>query len=337
MRGPDPGEGPAKQPRWRRAARILLAALGVVAAGIVWIQLEHPVSAAIAHAELAVWGGGRLVLDVDLDRGPQDKVVLERVRKTIASRLEKATGHTVLVHAEGSRLHADLPPRALAQLRRVMPRLDGLEKLLVPAKVELTIVDDADSTVARLSGLPPGVTVDWDHYEGAGGAIVTAPYLTSKDAQALLVLGKDRAPPGRVLAVSLRPDQSGKYRTYLLQERAALTGDEIRDARVAFDQPDGKPRPYVSVGFSKRGTQMFADLTARNVFRRVAIVFDGRVESAPIVQSAIPTGYCSIHLGGVKPVKEQLQEAKDLSLLLTSGALAAPVRLVSVEPLRPAR
>jgi preprotein translocase subunit SecD len=57
-------------------------------------------------------------------------------------------------------------------------------------------------------------------------------------------------------------------------------------------------------------------------------VLDDNVDSAPVIQSEIPGGICSIHLGGLKPVNEVLQEAKDLALVLKSGALPAPVRIL---------
>jgi preprotein translocase subunit SecD len=60
----------------------------------------------------------------------------------------------------------------------------------------------------------------------------------------------------------------------------------------------------------------------------MAIVLDDTVDSAPIIQTEIPGGVCTIHLGGLKPVQEILNEAKDLALVLKSGALPAPVRIL---------
>jgi len=76
-------------------------------------------------------------------------------------------------------------------------------------------------------------------------------------------------------------------------------------------------------------------MTAANVKKRMAIVLDGNVDSAPLIQTAIPGGICSIHLGGLKPVNEVLQEAKDLVLTLRGGALPVPLRLVSEERIEP--
>jgi preprotein translocase subunit SecD len=144
---------------------------------------------------------------------------------------------------------------------------------------------------------------------------------------------RDVAPAERVFAIGRGADAA--FRTFLLHERAGLTGDYVSDARVAFDGTGENPRPYVQLTFNERGARLFGRLTAGNVSRRMAIVWDGQVDSAPIIQSAITEGVCSIHLGGLKGIAEVLQEAKDLSLLLKSGALAAPVRLISAERIPP--
>src|SRR5207249_6735115 len=119
------------------------------------------------------------------------------------------------------------------------------------------------------------------------------------------------------------------YRTYRLDRRQGLTAEYITDARVAFDQSPGEgSRPYVQLTFNKTGADLFGKLTKDNVKRRMAIVLDDTVDSAPIIQTEIPGGICSIHLGGLKPINEILDEAKDLALVLKSGALPAPVRIL---------
>src|SRR5207237_3053479 len=119
------------------------------------------------------------------------------------------------------------------------------------------------------------------------------------------------------------------YRTYLLDRRQGLTGEYITDARVAFDQAPGEGnRPYVQLTFNKTGADLFGKLTREHVKRRMAIVLDDTVDSAPIIQTEIPGGICSIHLGGLKPVNEVVEEARQLVLLLQSGALPAPVRIL---------
>jgi preprotein translocase subunit SecD len=200
------------------------------------------------------------------------------------------------------------------------------------AQLEFRILDDTDTSITQLKDLPPGITLDWDRYTGAGDATVSSPFLRSKDRALLERYIKDKAPKDHMFAIG-RIEERAKgevtYRTYLLDRRQGLTGEYITDARVAFDQAPGEGnRPYVQLTFNKTGADLFGKLTKENVKRRMAIVLDDTVDSAPIIQSEIPGGVCSIHLGGLKPINEILQEAKDLALVLKSGALPAPVRIL---------
>ena len=200
------------------------------------------------------------------------------------------------------------------------------------AQLEFKIVDDADTSLTQLKDLPQGVTLDWDRFTGAGDATVQSPYLKSNDRGLLEQYIKDKAPRDHSFAIGKideRPGQPAVYRSWLLDKKAGLTGEYITDARVAFDQSPGEGnRPYVQLTFNKTGADLFGTLTKNNVKKRMAIVLDDTVDSAPIIQTEIPGGVCSIHLGGLKPVNEILEEAKDLALVLKSGALPAPVRIL---------
>ena len=200
------------------------------------------------------------------------------------------------------------------------------------AQLEFKIVDDTDTSLTQLKDLPQGVTLDWDRFTGAGDASVQSPYLTSKDRNLLEQYIKDKAPKDHSFAIGKideRPGQPATYRTWMLDKKAGLTGEYITDARVAFDQAPGEGnRPYVQLTFNKTGADLFGTLTKNNIKKRMAIVLDDTVDSAPIIQTEIPGGICSIHLGGLKPVNQILDEAKDLALVLKSGALPAPVRIL---------
>jgi preprotein translocase subunit SecD len=199
------------------------------------------------------------------------------------------------------------------------------------AQLEFKIVDDTDQSLTQLKDLPAGVTLNWDRYAGAGDAAVSAPYLESKDRAVLAQYLKDKAPAGHVFAIGKLESRTRttSYRSWLLDQKQGMTGEYITDARVAFDNSPGEGnRPYVQVSFNKTGADLFGKLTKENVKRRMGIVLDDTVDSAPIIQTEIPGGICSIHLGGLKPINEVLEEAKDLALVLKSGALPAPVRIL---------
>jgi preprotein translocase subunit SecD len=113
------------------------------------------------------------------------------------------------------------------------------------------------------------------------------------------------------------------WRTYTLHRRTTVSGESIDDAAVAFDQQDGSP--YVSLTFNRAGADAFATLTGDNVRRRMAIVLDNRVESAPVINQRIGGGRAQITLGGFRPVPELLDDANQLVVVLRAGALPAPI------------
>ncbi|GAC1541103.1 MAG: protein translocase subunit SecD [Myxococcales bacterium] len=198
------------------------------------------------------------------------------------------------------------------------------------AQLEFKIVDDADTSLSQLQGkLPEGVLLDFDPADESGAA---APFLRSKNRQLLAEFAAKVAPAGKDFGIGKyenRIKNESGYRTYLLDKKAGLTGEYITDARVAFDnQPGEGNRPYVLLTFNGRGTDLFGKLTTTNVHKRMAIVLDDTVDSAPVIQTPITEGNCRITLGGLKPINEILDEAKDLALVLKSGALPAPVRIL---------
>lgn len=100
-----------------------------------------------------------------------------------------------------------------------------------------------------------------------------------------------------------------------------LTGKNLKSATVTF-QSQGLSEPQVSLKFDDEGTKLFADITKRNLGKRVAIYLDGQVISAPTVQSEINTGEAVI------TGKFTIDQAKELVKRLNEGALPVPITLV---------
>lgn len=109
--------------------------------------------------------------------------------------------------------------------------------------------------------------------------------------------------------------ESGNENFFVTDEKASVTGEHISDARLAFDNLGA---PSVSFSFSSKGAGEFGKLTSANIGNRLAIVLDGVVKSAPVVQSRIT------YEGQITGSFTQ-SEAKDLALVLRSGALPVPV------------
>lgn len=102
-------------------------------------------------------------------------------------------------------------------------------------------------------------------------------------------------------------------------QSAPLEGDVITDAAQDFDQTG---RAEVTMSMNGTGARIWKNLTGANVGRRIAIVLDGYVYSAPVINGEIPGGRSSI--SGSFTV----EEAKDLANVLKAGKLPAPTRIV---------
>jgi preprotein translocase subunit SecD len=106
-----------------------------------------------------------------------------------------------------------------------------------------------------------------------------------------------------------------------------MTGEYIADARVRpSTQLQG---PYVELILNATGSRLFEQITAANVRRRLAIVLDNRVYSAPVIQERIGGGRASI-TGSF-----DIKEARDLAIILRAGALPAPVEIVEERTVGP--
>lgn len=133
---------------------------------------------------------------------------------------------------------------------------------------------------------------------------------------------RDKLPEGDEVLFErvIDKDLGREYRIpYLVKKRVMLTGDVLSDARVAIGQFND---PYVSVTFDTKGAREFERITAENVKKRMAIVLDNTIYSAPVIQERISGGRAQI--SGTFTT----QEANDLAIVLRAGALPAPLKII---------
>ena len=116
-------------------------------------------------------------------------------------------------------------------------------------------------------------------------------------------------------------------RPYLVKKRTVLTGRYITDARVQIDNQFNEP--YVTVTFDSTGARLFEQITGANVNKRMAIILDGKVSSAPTIQEKIGGGTARI-TGSFT-----MDEARDLAIVLRAGALPAPVKILYEQTVGP--
>ncbi len=132
----------------------------------------------------------------------------------------------------------------------------------------------------------------------------------------------DKIPPeDEILFERLQDEATGQIskRPYLVKKGAVLSGDMLSDARVSIGEFND---PYVSITFDSMGARIFEKVTEANVRRRLAIVLDDTVYSAPVIQEKIGGGRAQI--SGTYTT----EEASDLAIVLRAGALPAPVEIV---------
>ncbi|MFZ6017403.1 MAG: protein translocase subunit SecD [Nitrospirota bacterium] len=106
----------------------------------------------------------------------------------------------------------------------------------------------------------------------------------------------------------------------LLKKHAVITGDLLSEARVNIDSRFNEP--YVSLSFNAVGAKLFEEITGANVKKRLAIILDNTIYSAPVIQEKISGGNAQI-TGNFS-----MEEARDLSIVLRAGALPAPLKML---------
>ncbi|MDI6713963.1 MAG: protein translocase subunit SecD [Thermodesulfovibrio sp.] len=143
------------------------------------------------------------------------------------------------------------------------------------------------------------------------------------EEEAFLNQWKNKIPEGdEIVFQRIVNKETGEVykRPYIVKKDVLLTGDLLAEAHVSIDQRFNEP--YVSLRFNDAGAKIFEEITGKYVKRRLAIILDGNLYSAPVIQEKIEGGNAQIS-GNFT-----LEEAKDLAIVLRAGALPAPVNLI---------
>jgi protein-export membrane protein SecD len=170
--------------------------------------------------------------------------------------------------------------------------------------------------------------------QGADRILVQVPGL--QDPQRLKeILGKTAKLQFRMVAetggaaseVEQLPSKDEAGAKIPIERRVIVEGDDLVDAQPAFDSRSSEP--IVNFRFNVRGAQKFGRVTSESIGRRLAIVLDNEVVSAPVIQSAITGG--SGQISG----RFTVEAANNLALLLRAGALPAKLTIVEERTVGP--
>jgi protein-export membrane protein SecD len=235
---------------------------------------------------------GNAVNDLEVTRGDNNVITLKPTLAAINERVTSAIGAAIEVVRRRIDITGTTEPIIQRQGRdRILVQVPGFND---PAKLKELIGKTAKLTFQMVD-----------------------PTMTPEEAQ------KSNLPPGS----ALYPSQDEEQRSYLLEKRVIVSGDELESASPGFDQRSGEP--IVNFRFKSSGAQRFGKATQENVGRPFAIVLDNHVISAPVIREPILTG--SGQISG----NFSVDSANTLSVLLRSGALPASLEVIEERSVGP--
>ncbi len=314
---------------------------------------------------LDLQGGMHLVLEVDTEKAVEGTVdrLMEELREALRKErvrkvdIEKASGNRLAVTAEGQEaidafddilddefpdlrisdrrqdgerlsLSVDLPDEETARIQQ-MAAAQALET--IRNRIDQFGVSEPDirrQGERRILIQLPGVK-DTERAKELIGRTAQLEFKLVDERMAPDVAESRGVPPGSEILYEVVEDPATRRTLktpYLVKKRALLTGAYLTDARVSFDNRDGA---YVSIDFDRKGARIFERVTAENVRKRLAIVLDNKVYSAPVIQERIGGGQARI-TGSFTT-----EEARDLAIVLRAGALPAPVNILEERTVGP--
>jgi preprotein translocase subunit SecD len=310
------------------------------------------------HLGLDLQGGSHLVLEVKVDKAIENNV--DRVKDEIANLLrERGISGVSVERVQGTQIHLKVPAASVDRVRALLkgdfPNLTlintqvsgaATDFFLTLSKEEMRSLRDyaVDQSLETIRNRIDqfGVSEPIIQRQGEQDILIQLPGIQDPE-RAKEIIGKtallefklvdDTAnveealrngpPPGDEILYGYggrgEGGAVGEKVPYVLQSRTLMTGEYIADARVRPSQQ--LQGPYVELILNSSGARLFEQITAANVKRRLAIVLDNRVYSAPVIQERIGGGRASI-TGSF-----DIKEARDLAIILRAGALPAPVEI----------
>jgi preprotein translocase subunit SecD len=316
------------------------------------------------HLGLDLKGGIHLILEVQAQKAVESH--LERMAEDIKSSLRKAKiryqelsrsgpdriGLTLLrredIKAVEEMVSNTFPDMSVSvgSLSEGGPRLELILSQQAQQHIKRMAVDQAVETITnRIDQF--GVTEPDIRPQGRDRILVQLPGIKDPN-RAIDIIGrtaqlefklvdeensveealKGNIPPGDEILYQIKGEPGSQTKIpFLLKKRAVITGEYLTDARVQIDSRYNEP--YVSLTFDSRGARLFEQITGANIKKRLAIVLDNVVNSAPVIQDRIAGGRAQI------TGRFSMEEARDLAIVLRAGALPAPVKIIEERTVGP--
>ncbi len=284
--------------------------------------------------------------DAKLEGTALDSAVQEAVKKTQSVALEVIRSRVDGLGIAEPEIYPQLDSRIVIRLPGVdaNKRAEAKASILSVAFLEFRLVHAESDVWANelfAAGLtPPGfnpVRVGNEQYYVRDRKAVEDKAMDRAFWEELKRFGAKRGAEFMLEKETLR-DGSTVYKPAYIEVRKQLTGSALKDARVEYEPQNN--RPYVSLSFNKTGADRFGKVTAAyaprgdnnlnsDTGRRLAIILDGKLYSAPVIQDAIYSGNAQI-TGSFTA-----DECARLVNVLRAGALPAPVTIIEERTVDP--
>lgn len=286
------------------------------------------------HLGLDLRGGMHLVLEVDTS-GIQEKQqdLRDRAFEIIQNRIDEfGVYEPVIEKQSGGRIMIQLPGVDRERAVELIKKVAHLEFRLAEDDRLGEMVEEVDQYLQGEDTLAfeqpfSSYVIGVDRDPGID-------YRDEDSVRVLLAQAQEVIPADVEFVFGAKEEYTGREvkRLYLLKKTAELTGEAIRDARHGPNQSSNLQYVgtwEIDLEFKREAARKFATITGRNINKRLAIVLDGVVQSAPMITERIPQGRASI-TGRFTP-----EDARDLAIILRAGALPAPLRIVEERTVGP--
>jgi preprotein translocase subunit SecD len=319
-----------------------------------WQEAVDPI-----HRGLDLQGGMHLVLGVDVQKAVESRIdsmvdqtdALLREKDIVFKRIERRSGNqlVVIVYDDAAGEQVD------ALMSETFPNLSGeslaasggyIEKHYYLSETEAASIADyavrqaletmrnrvdefgvSEPTLQRQAGNRiliqlPGVK-DPERAIALIGKTALLEFKMVDETADITQAQQGQLPPGTQLLYERSTNASSGTvieKPIVVYDKTVLTGDLLADANVRIDNRYNEP--YVSIDFNGVGAKRFDQITAANVGKRMAIVLDDTVYSAPVIRERISGGSAQISGSFTS------QEATDLAIVLRAGSLPAPVQIL---------
>ncbi|MFH2204669.1 MAG: protein translocase subunit SecD [Elusimicrobiota bacterium] len=292
------------QVKWAGVALLVAAAMFLLYPTIDWYSMEAPQRDRLIASQmrpkrllnlgLDLQGGSHLLMELDVAELPPDADIvdaLNRAIEIIRNRIDQIGVAEPLIARQGQRwIVVQLPGiKDSAAAKKLIGKTALLEFRMVNA------TDEAQKALQDVYAL------------GQDPFIRDAGRIYASTAAAAVV------PDGSTLF----PGRNNNF--FILKDTVPLTGAQLDSARV---ETGNNGLPIVAFKFKPEGGRIFGDLTAANVGNNMAIVLDGIVFSAPVIRGPIRGG------SGIIEGNFQMEEARNLAIVLRAGALPAPLKII---------